>query len=269
MSWSSGRLVAAAVAALCLWSSRVVAQDSRAPALQVQAGLFSFARDLSFNDDLSGLASYELGPAAAVRAALRWYPGAHLTDGVLAHLGLGLEGTTSVALDTVDAEGVTLSSQMTGLFVGALARLPVAEHLLCAAVGYELHDFEVAQGDSFARNRVPSMAYRLFRMALDGQLALGQDWELQLAAAWLSVMNSGPFGQGWFPHAEGDGIDLSGGLRYALSQSIGLELGLGLRRYFMDLQPQVGEEYEGLPIAGGAVDQYLRIELGVSGRWAG
>jgi hypothetical protein len=70
----------------------------------------------------------------------------------------------------------------------------------------------------------------------------------------------------WFPHTTGGAIEAELALRYALSSTLELRAGAGLERYFMSLHPRPDDPGVVVQrrVAGGAVDQLVRVSLALA-----
>lgn len=64
----------------------------------------------------------------------------------------------------------------------------------------------------------------------------------------------------WFPRITGAGVEAHAGATWRARGPVSVHARADLRRYFFDVNPEVGDPY----IVGGAVDQYLALVLGLS-----
>jgi hypothetical protein len=225
-------------------------------------GFAAFTRSFEYKDNLSGLRSYglDLGPSLALR--LHWYPGAHFDSGAASLFGLDLRGQTAFAIDSAfGADKYPTSSNALG--IGVRARLPIEGHELAAVIGYGHQSFAIDDALSGRRKLdpgVPSTSYSFARLGAELRFVFG-DYAASAAAAYLPTFSTGEVGR-LFPHASAAGMETEISLSRALSSAFELSFTLGLQRFAYSLKPQLSEVKKGLPIAGGALDQYLWGSLG-------
>lgn len=236
-------------------------------ALEVNVGLKGISRDFDYHDNVSGLETYSLGKfpgfgAPAPFISLRLYPLAFGQAGFLANLGIiaGYEKPLGISSETVD--GRVLDSSSSEYYVGARVRLPVGRHEFGLNVAYGAHDFEIAEDES-----IPDVSYTYVRALLDGRFRFGK----VLLGAQLGprvLLGTGQLEE-VFPDSTGGGFELGLQAGYAVTSTLDIVAGFDLRRYYFTLNPSTAEppRIDGeLAAAGGAVDQYMGLSLGVSWR---
>ena len=235
--------------------------------LDVGIGMVGLSRSLEYNDDLSGLTTYnlDLGPAIALQA--HWYPGAHFADGAAANIGLDLRGRLMFAVDSaLEATGLEKASYPTSsraLGIGLRGRLPLDEHELAAVFGYASQTFEIdpTKTDSGELDSgIPGASYGLLRLGLEARFAFGAV-HLGAAAAFLPVLSSGELEE-WFPHSSALGLEGELSVGYALSPAFELAASIGMQRIALSMNPELADVEPMRPIAGGATDDTLYGSLG-------
>jgi hypothetical protein len=236
--------------------------------LVMSAGLAAFSRHLSFNDDLSDLAPYDLALAPAMVLHVNWYPGAHAqAAGIAANVGLDLHAQFAFGLDSQAEKNITLATSASSFGIGVRARLPLGDNELAAAIGYGTRSFSIdADGTTSARAlRFPaSTSYSYLRVGVEASFALSPRFALRGALAYLPTFSTGV--ETWFPRASAQGIEGEMKLSYALSHAFDLSAALGMQRFALSFHPTLQDANAGRLIAGGAIEQYLSMTLGASFR---
>jgi ribosomal protein L12E/L44/L45/RPP1/RPP2 len=226
-----------------------------------------FSRSFEYNDDLSGLRSYDLGLGPTVMLKLHWYPVAHFQGGVPANIGIELRGQLAFGIDSaLDDTSFPTSANAYG--VGLRGRLPIGDHELAALIGYASQSFKI---DTAERNNVeidpgvPSTSYSYLRLGIELRFALGDEFAIGAAAAYLPTFSTGEVEdeQNWFPRAEAAGIEGELSLAYALTRALELTAAFGIQRFGLTFNTKIEDITMGRRIAGGALDQYLWATLGM------
>jgi hypothetical protein len=240
------------------------ASDGTRPSpFDVGLAMAGFSRSFEYKDDLSGLSSYDLGLAPTVMLKLHWYPAAHFQDGALANIGLEVRGALAFALDS-SLDGASLPTSSHAIGAGLRARLPLGEHELAAVAGIASQTFAIDSAKSKAGTinpGIPKVAYTYARLGIEGRFALGEQFAIGAALAYLPTFSLGQVEQ-WFPHASARGLEAELSGAYALSRAFELNVTFGLQRFAFAFHPELGDVAKKRPIAGGALDQYLFGTLG-------
>lgn len=224
-------------------------------------------RRFGYADEVRGaLREYSLRRAAWLGAAVRVYPGAALTEGILANVGLtaSYERMFDVT-SSVDGTPLPTSSSAWGL--GARVRQRLADFELGGGLAYGRHRFVVA--DSY----VPDPDYRFARVDAEVTWRPAR-FVLTLQLGYRQLFGTGELGEAaWFPKLgaagpfhRGFGLDgeLSGG--YSVMPELDLLLGARVLRYRLPLNPAAGDDNPN-GVAGSARDLYGAAFVGVGGRW--
>jgi hypothetical protein len=244
---------------------------ARLPALELDATIPLLLRQFRYSDALIRLPEHTLALTPAIRIGARWYPGAHFTHGVIANIGLDAYGQVMWPVKAT-AEGTTTSfkTSSTAFGIGLRFRVPVGQHQLGFIAGYGQQGLSFADADGGIPPAVPDVKYGFIRLGADARLKLSDALTLKLAAAFLLVQGYGQLGEDdWYPHISGNGVEGALGVGYALSDLFEVNAGFGLTRFFMSINPELTDEgvQDNLRVAGGVVDQYMAILLGVTLRF--
>jgi hypothetical protein len=234
-------------------------------------GLAGFTRDFVYNQNLSNLPVYDLplGPSLVVNA--NWYPAAHFSKGAAANIGLDVRGQLAFGLDSEVKDNTSFPTSSGGFGLGLRGRLPLGRHEMAAVVGYGQRSYSIGgvEGSGAAEQRmhpyVPSTSYSHLRAGLEARFALSEQFGLGIALAYLPTFSTGV--EKWFPRATANGIEGEVKFGYAMSKSLELNAAFGLQRFALAFNPTLEDANTGKLIAGGAVDQYLSMTLGMGWRF--
>jgi hypothetical protein len=235
----------------------------RPDALELGVGMRLIARSMAYNDAPRGLgeSSHKVTPAAAL--ALRWYPAAHVSSGAAAHVGLEAGVQLMYPIDS-ERQSQVFQTSSYAFGVGLHGRLPLDAHELGLTAGYGQHAVEIADSDDGFDPGVPSVSYGFARFALNARFALGDAIDLRLTGGYRLLLGYGELGEdAWFQRSGGGGIEAEIALAYRLTGALSAQLGFGLWRYFLSLEPEPTDASvtDFARIAGGLSDQYLRFGL--------
>jgi hypothetical protein len=238
---------------------------SVASVLDIHVGARLGTRSFAYSDPMPGLRDYKLSMSPNLALRLRWYPVAMFDDGPLSNIGLDLRGEMLVGVSSTNRTGQKFGTSATTFGVGLRGRLPLQDWELGALLGYGAHSFTLEETPESDPD-VPDVGYGFLRVGLDATWAVTQVFTLQLEAAYLHGLAHGEISERqWFPHMSGSGIEAEVSIGWSLSRVLGVELALGMERYFMSFDPRPddpGVRTLGR-VAGGALDQYLSTRLGM------
>ena len=230
--------------------------------LTLGSGIRLFNRGFTYVDDQSGTTkdyALPLGPELVLSG--EWFPGAHFTNGALAHVGLTARLSRSLALDSAGPENTTYITTDTDWAVGAIGRLPLGRHEVRALATYGHHEFAVES--EHPRDPAPSIAsvnYQHAKLGADARIALGAA-AVYAGAAWLAVFDAGEIGDAaFFPGTTATGVQGAVGFGYALSDTIELRGDVDVRMYFLDFNPAS----DATTMVEGAIDRYIAGTIGVT-----
>ena len=252
-----------------------MAQLPHAFEVSLHASLFS--RKFSYVDDLySRLRGYDLNGGPSITIGLRWYPGAHFTDGWASRFGFDASYERAFVIKSVRADGTSFATSSQSYFFGLRTRLPFGVHEASFVVGYGGHSFVVNSnqaGGAVENNlpQVPGVDYRFVRLGLEGRFGLGP-LRLSVNGAYNVVLDAGGIDDPeWFPLTSTGSIEAGGTIGYPVEfgsdgATVEFWAGVQLRRYYYTTNVQ-GDDDENDPfIAGGILDQYVNYSVGLTWR---
>jgi hypothetical protein len=258
-------------------------------AIDIAVGLRGFTRNLSYNDVLSNtdpryaLREYKLALGPALAADLLFFPGALVTNGfganigVEAHIEQAFGVASNVPPTTVNGmpggafpTGATFPTVIHDFGIGGRVRLPIDTHEISFTVGggEQAYSFKSGGGANRGALDIPDTIYRYMRVGADARFVLTSGLTIGLGGAYRHVLNRG--GQisdpGFFPFLGVRGMDVNAKLGYLVTPSIEVRFGVDLRRYGYAMNSEPADLMATPPnkIAGGAVDQYLAFTLGAA-----
>jgi hypothetical protein len=222
-------------------------------------------RAFAYNDAIGQLRGYSLGLSPNASLQLHWYPIAHFNDGALANIGFDLRGDLMMGVSSKNTSGAKFDTGSHAFGAGLRVRVPLQEFELGVAAGFGQHAFTIANNKKVDPD-IPDVVYSFIRAGLEPRWMPASWFALQLRAAFLFGLSLGEIAaKAWFPHAKGNGVeaDLTGAFRIA--PLLWLEAGFGMQRYFMSLNPLTTDAgVRAMRVAGGALDQYFSLKLGLS-----
>jgi hypothetical protein len=223
--------------------------------VEARAGLLLLNRNFSYRDDLAGSTRpYTLPVGAALGLGAAYYPGAHFTNGVLAHLGLTFDASHSIGMSTQGPNDVSYPTNDSRWGIGARGRLPLGASELGLSVGFARHGFSVeAAHPSDGTPDIASVSYGQVRIGADTRIGLG-DVNLYAGAAYRAVVDTGEISDvAWYPGASAQGFSLDLGIGYRLPLGFEVRADVGTEMYFIDFHASA----EDPDAVGGATDRYL------------
>ncbi len=232
-------------------------------ALDVAVGVQLTHRALRWSDDIFGeLRPYTLPLAPWITLDATWFPGAHGTDGWLAHLGLYAGVGFAVGISSSDSLGRTYDTAALDLRGGLRGRLPVGPHSLLVGAGVELRQFTLHPPDDPNDPGVPSVSYASATLDVDARLRLTPGLALLLGSSAALPFQLGDLADRLFPNVSGAAVELRGGVAWAIGSHLELRAVAAYRRFFLALNPSPGDRW----VAGGLVDEFASLSLAVAFR---
>jgi hypothetical protein len=215
------------------------------------------SRSFSYRDRISPfLRSYDLSAVPTAGGRIDVAPLAR-THSVLR--GLAMYGDFAAALGlSSESKSTSGSSRWTRWDAGAHLLFSIGRARAGAAFGYGRETFGV---DLAGVGTAPSVDYAFLRPALEGGLDLGR-FAIDASGAYLAVLDGGALANS----ARGTslaGVEGRAVLRYAVSRYIDVSIGAVYTRFFYTFKPEPGDPF----VAGGALDQMMRGELALAGRY--
>jgi len=223
--------------------------------LDARVGLALMNRNFSYRDDLGGTTRpYTLPMGAALGFGAAWYPGAHFSNGALAHVGLTFDASHSLGMSTQGPNEVSYPTKDSRWGIGARGRLPIGDSEVGLSVGWARHGFSVeAAHPSDGIPDIASVSYGQVRIGADTRIGIGA-FNIYAGAAYRAVVDTGEIGEiAWYPGASGQGFSVDLGVGYELPLGFEIRADVGTEMYFLDFHASPDD-----PAAvGGATDQYL------------
>jgi hypothetical protein len=234
-------------------------------AVDVGVGVGVLTRSLSYNNDMSGDPSYSLprGPAAGFAADV--FPGALMgMSGFVPRLGL------TVALNSLIPGTVTTNppngpgkytTRGLAWSVGVKARLFSGVY---ATVAYGDRAFGLTASGGAQSSLVPMTDYRYARIGAGGRWRLTPDFSVMANLGYLKALGYGDIGKtAFFPKVSGAAFEAGAAAGYKIGSKLEARLGVDFQRFGLAFNVP----YSSPPpakVAGGAIDQYVSIWLGVA-----
>ncbi|MEY4583232.1 MAG: hypothetical protein RL701_7935 [Pseudomonadota bacterium] len=238
---------------------------ARPSAFDVSVGALVGTRSFGYNDSLPGLRVYSLGLSPSLAVHGHWYPAAHFQGGALAHIGLDVRADILVGVTSKDKAGQEFSTSSHGFGIGLRGRIPLDALELGAVFGFSQRSFSLANSKTIDPD-VPDVTYNSLRIGAEARYQFVRPFAVQVRAAYLVGLGLGEISdKTWFPHASGNGIEAELSLQLSMSRVFGVELALGMQRYFLSLNPEPDDPgvLGTRRVAGGALDKYFSSRLGV------
>jgi hypothetical protein len=227
------------------------------PALEFGVGAKAMFRQLAWTSDgrAAGLGPYNLTPGPETGAWLEFYPAAFGTGGFAANVGLFGRFDYGFGVATTLANHTDVATSFHDYLGGIKVRIPTGTFIPNVSVAYGQQVFEIAQTQN--ATDLPKVAYQFIRPALGARLSLSPALALDVALAYLMVLDPGSGtdhirSSRFFPKATSYGIDASASVAVKLTGSIGVRAGVDFRQYGIDLHPDSTTR-----AVAGAVDRYI------------
>jgi hypothetical protein len=231
-------------------------------------------RALAYHQDYSpvGMRPYSLPLAAAPPLRVVWYPISALSSGPMQHLGVeaaieqafGLR--SSAGADGSELAGKTFGNSVHEYAGGLRYRVPFGagnQVWISGTAGEHAFVFTSPSDCSGCRAmlHIPDTIYRYARPAIGLRLAVTGDVSLTLGGGYRYIFNAGGTDlDQYFPHRTVGGLDAELAVGYRMGRTLEIRGWGQLRRYFYDMHSKAGDAY----LAGGAIDQYWTVGLGMA-----
>lgn len=240
------------------------AAPERAAALDVRLALGVLARRFDYEEDrFSTLYAYSIDAAPVLTLDLDWFPGAYVSAGAAATVGLSAHFTEGLGLHT-EFEGQRLATHTDELRVGLLGRFTQGKATVLPALEYGRQRFSV-EPPRTGEVLVPPVDYEHLRAGFTVEVRVDPVL-FGFGAGQRFVMNAAVLDtEPWWPRARAGGTDASVFIGARVSPAVDARFGVDLCRYYFDLGPEPGDERAlGNQVAGGAVDQYVTFWAGAA-----
>ncbi|MCC6336236.1 MAG: hypothetical protein IT380_19890 [Myxococcales bacterium] len=233
-------------------------RPSELPAIHTGVGFKAFARSFNWAAGHSdALASYQLPFAAAVAFDGTWYPGAHFTNGLAAHLGVFLNGEVGIGLASRQ-DDARYGTRADRFRFGARMRFPFGTRLLVdALVGYSTQTFAIAQQSATTgapRPNIPSVTYNGPRLAGGGKVVIAGTFTAEALVGFMYVYGKGELASDkYFPNTTGLALDASMALSLEIVSNLRVRGAFDWTGYFLTTHA----DPSAIVTASGASDHFL------------
>jgi|GEM_PF-1721540 len=244
------------------------------PAVDVAAGPALFMRSLSFNQTRNDLSATKVANYSLPRAPVLFFRGEIFPAALAGVTGfasdLGLLADVSYLLPVVTSKGVDGDYKTTGLAyaVGVKARLPLGTFL---SVSYGGQAFKLTKSNASMPDAVvPGVSYKFARVGAGIRDQVTPSLMLQANLGYLQCLGKpGDIAAGnYFPRTKCNGFEAGVGAGYRLAGPWELRAGVDWRRFglaFNVKRSDVMTDPLATPaIAGGAIDQFIQVYVGLA-----
>ena len=242
--------------------------EEKPVALRAGIGGRIFARRFFYQDDFFGsLSKYNLAVGPMVVIEADWFPGAHVTRGVLANIGLSFAFNYAVGITSVATDMTRYNTTSLRLRIGAQYRLAIGPLEVLPTLGYMTHTYSITSGAATAsKPNIPDVAYSELRVGLGLRVKIIGPLSITAGFAYDAPLSEGEIGsKDYFPHLKAFGLDTNLGVAVGIGSRIEVRAGVDYIRYWYSLYPQVTDSGVALKrVAGGALDDYRSASLVVA-----
>jgi hypothetical protein len=201
-----------------------------------------------------------------------WYPIGALAGGPMQHLGIEAAIEQAFGLrSAAGADGSALAGKTFGNSVheyagGVRYRIPFgAGHQVWISGTAGEHAFVFTSPSDCSGCRamlhIPNTIYRYGRPGFGLRLQLPNNLSVAVGGGYRYIFNGGGADLGaYFPHRTVAGVDADLALGYLVTRNVEIRGSGQVRRYFYDMHSKAGDTY----LAGGAIDQYWTVGLGMA-----
>lgn len=230
----------------------------------VFAGFDLGGRFFSFSDGLtSNLRDYDVFGAPGIALSAEVYPMAMLDVPFIQGLGIVGDFRIALGLGSETTDGTVVETSWNRFDVGLRFRQALAKQtkpgdkaVVLGVRGTFGRDAFLLDATGPLGDEAPGVEYLFIRGGLDATFPAGP-LLLGIGAGYLGALSSGTVYERMRGSSIG-GIDLSGSLTVPIAAGFEARLSGEYIRWFYDFDPRADDAY----VAGGAVDQYVHIELG-------
>jgi len=231
------------------------------PALALGVGGRALFRRLNWHQTpMNNLPPYALSPGPEGTVWLETYPGAFVTKGFAANIGVFANFDQGFGVTSTTTDGAKLTTKFQEFTGGVKVRLPLNNMLApYASVAYGSQVFKLESSNG-ATSVVPSVAYRFIRLGLGTRVAFTPAASADIGAAFLLVTDLGKLNgyiaaANYFPHATANALDVGASFSYRIIKLVGARVGVDFLQYGLDFKVRPGET----PVAGGATDRFITV----------
>ena len=223
------------------------------------------ARSLSYRNVPAGnLSEFRTErPSAALGFGAAWFPRLGLP-----RLGLAVEGQYGSRVRANRGDSQSYDLRTDEVFGSALVGVPYRWVTMDLAVGGGIHQSKfVPLDDASATDPpIPDVSYKFARAGGVLHVYTPSGFSLMAGAAYRHVLSAGEIAsEDWFPNLKAYGLEATVGASYRILRWVEARLQLDGRRYRYHMNTTEDDKR----VAGGAVDQYWGVWLGVAGVFGG
>lgn len=235
--------------------------DSRHSPVEAWLGLRGINRGIRYTGDEDGvMRPYDMPIGPSLTLGGEWYPGAHLTNGALAHLGVTLKLEQSVFLRSAGPNGASFPTSESYWALGMRTRFPLGEGRLSLSAAIARHAFSVeAEHPRDPAPDIATVAYTHGRFGADARAVMGAV-TLTFDGAYLLVLDPGEIAEAhWFPGTTAHGVEAAIGFMYPLGDTFHLRASIDGRVYLLDFHPNDASSRN----VGGALDRFIGATVAI------
>ena len=228
----------------------------RSNSLDLSIGTQFYTRRFVYNQNLQGQQQgHRSGAVPAPNASLDFF--------FLPSLGISLGAEYSQALASQDRDGSRHRTTSFGYSAGAKARFDIGGDLLVGAAYGENRLRVTRDGSAAAAPQMPDLSYRQVILGASTRFEIGYGASLIGGGNYLHLLGLGQLQSAdYFPRISGRGGEGYAGLAIPITTAFEARVMANLRRYVFAMNNVTGDPR----LAGGAVDQYLGVNLAVAYR---
>jgi hypothetical protein len=233
-------------------------------ALDISVGPRFVWRSLSWSG--GSLTPYSMPHRPALGASVAWYPGAHVTSGWAANIGIAAALELMPGLSSTTNDGVSYPTTATDFWLGVRGRMRLGSVEGALTLGGGQQDF-VFHGEGaanrYAINMLPDVKYSYGRAALDLRIAATSALSIFVGGGLRYVFSAGdddyllqtsPY---YLPSSKVLGLEASAGVGLRVLPQLEARAGFDLRRY------QISGGANTVGVSSG-VDQFTSVWLGLA-----
>lgn len=232
--------------------------------LSVFAGFDLGGRFFNFSDGLtSNLRDYDVFGAPGIALAAEVYPMAMLDTPFVQGLGIVGDFRIALGLGSETTNGTQVDTSWNRFDVGLRFRQALAKQtkpgdkaVVLGVRGTFGRDAFILDATGALGDEAPGVEYFFLRGGIDATFPAGP-LLLGLSGGYLGSLDSGSVYERMRGSSVG-GIDLAGSITLPIALGFEARLSGEYIRWFYDFDPRADDTY----VAGGAVDQYVHLELG-------
>jgi hypothetical protein len=238
--------------------------EAAGTALDISVGPRLVWRSLSWSGGT--LTPYSMPRRPALGASVAWYPGAHVTSGWAANIGIAGALELMPGLTSVTNDGVSYPTTATDFWLGVRGRMRLSAVEGALTLGGGQQDFVFhGQGaaNRLAINMLPDVKYSYFRAAVDLRIAATSALSIFVGGGVRAVLSAGdddyllqtsPY---YLPSSKILGLEASAGVGLRVLPQLEARAGFDLRRY------QISGGANTVGVSSG-VDQFTSVWLGLA-----